>query len=30
MKVKPIPDDYQTVTPYLIIHGVDKIIEFLT
>lgn len=29
MTVKPIPDDYHKVTPYLIIHGVDKIIDFL-
>jgi PhnB protein len=30
MAVKPIPDDYQRITPYLIIHGVDKIIDFLS
>jgi PhnB protein len=29
MAVKPIPDDYHRVTPYLVIYGVDKIIDFL-
>lgn len=29
MTAKPIPDDYHRVTPYLIIHGVDKIINFM-
>jgi PhnB protein len=28
-KVKPIPDGYHTVTPYLIVEGVPKLIEFL-
>src|SRR5688500_323010 len=28
-KVKPIPDGYHTVTPYLIVHGVDKVLEFV-
>ena len=27
--VKPIPDGYHTVTPYLVIPGVAKLIEFL-
>ena len=30
MSVKPIPEDYHRVTPYLIVNGVDKIIDFLT
>ena len=30
MSVKPIPEDYHRVTPYLIVHGVNKIIDFLT
>ena len=29
MPVKPVPDGYHTVTPYLTIRGVDKLIEFL-
>jgi PhnB protein len=29
MKVKPIPDGYHTITPYLAVHGVPKLIEFL-
>jgi PhnB protein len=28
-KVKPIPNGYHTVTPYLIVEGVPKLIEFL-
>jgi PhnB protein len=28
MKVKPIPDEYQTVTPYLIVHDANAAIEF--
>ncbi|HET8666572.1 MAG TPA: VOC family protein [Terriglobales bacterium] len=27
--VKPVPEGYHTVTPYLIIDGVDKVLEFL-
>ena len=29
-KVKPIPDGYRTVTPYLTVKGASKLIEFLT
>jgi PhnB protein len=29
MPVDPIPDGYQTVTPYLIIKGIDEFVEFL-
>ena len=29
MPVEPIPDRYQTVTPYLIIKGIEEFIEFL-
>lgn len=29
MAVKPIPDGYHSVTPYLTVHGADKLIEFL-
>lgn len=29
MKVKPVPEGYHTVTPYLAIHGAAKVIEFL-
>lgn len=29
MPVKPIPDGYHSVTPYLIVHGVPKLIKFL-
>lgn len=29
MAVKPIPDGYHTVTPYLIINGAEKVIAFL-
>jgi PhnB protein len=27
--VKPIPDGYHTVTPYLIVHGVPRLLDFL-
>ena len=27
--VKPIPDGHHTVTPYLVVEGVDKLIDFL-
>ncbi len=27
--VKPIPEGYHTVTPYLVVRGVDKLLEFL-
>ena len=29
MAVKPIPDGYHTITPYLIVNGADKLIDFL-
>lgn len=29
MAVKPIPDGYHTVTPYLTVDGADKLIEFV-
>lgn len=29
MAVKPIPDGFHTVTPYLTVHGVSKLIDFL-
>jgi PhnB protein len=29
MAVKPIPDGYHTVTPYLIVEGASSLIEFL-
>lgn len=29
MSVKPIPDGYHSVTPYLTVRGADKVIEFL-
>jgi uncharacterized glyoxalase superfamily protein PhnB len=29
MSVKPIPDGYHTVTPYLVVPGVAKLIDFL-
>jgi PhnB protein len=28
--VKPIPEGYHTVTPYLIIHGAARALEFYT
>ena len=28
MAVKPIPDGYHSVTPYLVVNGADKLIEF--
>lgn len=30
MTVKPIPDGYHSVTPYLAVQGVEKLIDFLT
>src|SRR3990172_3042509 len=30
MAVKPIPDGYHTVTPYLVVEGAAKLIDFLT
>lgn len=29
MSVKPIPDEYHTITPYLIVHDVDGLMDFL-
>lgn len=29
MAVKPIPDGYHTLTPYLVVSGADKVIDFL-
>ena len=29
MDVKPIPEGYHTVTPYLVVDGADKLIDFL-
>ena len=29
MAVKPVPDGYHTVTPYLTVRGVPKLIDFL-
>ena len=29
MAVKPVPDGFHTITPYLVVLGVDKLIEFL-
>ena len=29
MAVKPIPDGFHTVTPYLVVHGVDTLLDFL-
>jgi uncharacterized glyoxalase superfamily protein PhnB len=29
MAVKPIPEDYHSVTPYLAIEGADKLLDFL-
>jgi PhnB protein len=29
MPAKPIPDGYHTVTPYIIVKGVDRLMEFL-
>ncbi len=29
MAVKPVPEGYHTVTPYLVVHGVVKLIDFL-
>jgi PhnB protein len=30
MAVKPIPEGYHTVTPYLVIQGAEKVIQFAT
>jgi PhnB protein len=30
MSVKPIPDGYHSVTPYLIVEGAPKLIDFVT
>jgi uncharacterized glyoxalase superfamily protein PhnB len=30
MAVKPIPDGYHTVTPYLVVKGVRKLLDFVT
>jgi PhnB protein len=29
MSIKPIPEDYHTVTPYLIVPGVEQLIHFI-
>ena len=29
MALKPIPEGYRTVTPYLTVHGLPKLIEFV-
>ena len=29
MKIKPIPDGFHTVTPYLVINGAPQLIEFM-
>jgi uncharacterized glyoxalase superfamily protein PhnB len=29
MAVKPVPEGYHTVTPYLVVKGADKVVEFL-
>ena len=29
MAVKPIPDGFHTVTPYLLVEGASKLIDFL-
>ena len=29
MAVKPIPDGYHSVTPYLVVHDVARLIDFL-
>ncbi|WP_445216027.1 hypothetical protein ACKWRH_27150 [Bradyrhizobium sp. Pa8] len=28
-KVKPVPEGYHTVTPYLVVDGAEKIIRFM-
>ena len=28
-KVKPVPDGYHTLTPYLVVDGAEKIIQFM-
>jgi PhnB protein len=30
MAVKPIPDGWHTITPYVVVEGAAKFIEFLT
>ncbi len=30
MAVKPIPEGYHSVTPYLAVEGADKLLEFVT
>lgn len=30
MAVKPIPEGYHSVTPYLVVEGADKLIDFMT
>ena len=30
MAVKPVPDGYHAVTPYLVVKGAGKLIEFMT
>lgn len=30
MSVKSIPDGYHTITPYLLVHGVAKLLSFLS
>ena len=30
MAVKPIPDGFHTVTPYLLVEGASKLIDFVT
>ena len=29
MSVKPIPDGYHTITPYLVVEDADKLVEFI-
>jgi len=29
MAVKPIPDGYHSITPYLVVQGAGKLIDFL-
>jgi len=29
MAAKPVPEGYHTVTPYLVVRGAPKLIEFL-
>ena len=30
MAVKPVPDGYQTITPYLVVKGAAQVVEFIT